>query len=54
MQQAIMSWHNFRQLKGQTVQSYTQEFRKRDLMFVIPLDTQETFIKYLGGLHSYL
>lgn len=23
MQKAIMSWHNFRQLKGQTVQDYT-------------------------------
>jgi hypothetical protein len=54
MQQAIMSWQNFRQLKGQTVQSYTQEFRKRDLLLGIPLDTQETLLKYIGGLHSYL
>ena len=54
MQQAIMSWQNFRQLKGQTVQSYTQEFRKRALLLGIPLDTQETFLKYIGGFHKYL
>jgi hypothetical protein len=49
-----MSWQNFRQLKGQTIQSYTQEFRKRDLLLGIPLDTQETLFKYIGGFHSYL
>jgi hypothetical protein len=54
MQQAIMSWKNFRKLKGQIVQSYTQDFRKRDLFLGIPLDTQETLLKYIGSLHSYL
>jgi len=54
MQQVIMSWQNVRQLKGQTVQSYTQEFRKRALLLGIPLDNQETLLKYIGGLHSYL
>ena len=54
MKQVVMSWQNFRQLKGQTVQSYTHEFRKRALLLGIPLDTQETLLKYIGGLHSYL
>ena len=43
-----------RQGKGQSVQEYTQEFRKRDLVLGIPLYTQETLLKYKGGLHSYL
>jgi hypothetical protein len=54
MQQAIMDWKNLRQAKGQSIQSYTQEFRKKDLTLGIPLYTQETLLKYIGGLHSYL
>ena len=54
MQRAIMSWKNFRQLKGQTVQEYTQEFRKRDLLLGVNLQSQDTIFKYIGGLHSYL
>jgi hypothetical protein len=41
-------------LKGQSVQSYTQEFRKRALTLGISLDSPETLLKYIGGLHSYL
>jgi len=54
MQQAMMSWQNLRQLKGKSVQWYTQEFRKRALMLGISLDSPETLLKYIGGLHSYM
>jgi len=54
MQKAIMSWHNFRQLKGQIVQDYTQEFRKKALLLGVNLNSQDTLLKYIGGLHSYL
>lgn len=54
MQKAIMDWQNFRQAKGKNVQSYTQEFRKRDFIVGIDLSSQDTLLKYIGGLHSYL
>jgi hypothetical protein len=54
MQKAIMDWQNFRQAKGKNVQSYTQEFRKRALILGIDLSSQDTLLKYIGGLHSYL
>ena len=50
----MIDWQNLRQGKGQSVQEYTQEFKKRDLVLGIPLYTQETILKYIGGLHSYL
>ena len=49
-----MSWKTIHQLKGQIVQSYTQEFRKKDLTLGISLDSPEPLLKYIGGLHSYL
>ena len=54
MQQAMMSWQTLQHLKGQSIQSYTQEFRKRALTIGISLDSPETLLKYIGGLHSYL
>ena len=54
MQKLIMSWKTFRQAKGQSIQEYTHEFRKRAIAFNVALDTQETLIKYIGGMHSYL
>jgi len=54
MQQAMMSWKTLCQLKGQSVQSYTQEFHKRALTLGISLDSPETLLKYIGCLHSYL
>ena len=36
------------------MQEYTQEFQKRALILGIPLYTQETLLKYIGGLHTYL
>ena len=49
-----MSWKTLRQLKGKSVQSYTQEFRKRALILGISLDPPKTLLEYIGGLHSYL
>ena len=49
-----MDWKNFRQLKGKSVQDYTHEFRRRALILGINLYSQETLLKYVGGLHSYL
>jgi hypothetical protein len=54
LQKAIMNWQNFRQLKGQNVQDYTQEFRRRALLLGVDLQSQDTLLKYIGGLHSYL
>ena len=54
MQKSTMSWQNVRKLKGQTVQEYTQEFRKRALLLGVNLNSQDTLLKYIGGLHSYL
>ncbi len=49
-----MDWKNLRQGKEQNVQEYTQLFRKRALVLGVPLYTQETLLKYIGGLHSHL
>eukprot|EP00253_Pinus_taeda_P018776 PITA_18776 len=49
-----MSWQTIRQLKGKSVQGYTQEFRKRALILGISLDSPETLLKYIGGLNSYM
>ena len=49
-----MDWQNFRQAKGQNVKSFTQEFRRRALVLGVDLSSQETLLKYIGALHSYL
>jgi hypothetical protein len=49
-----MECKNFRQAKGQSVQSFTQEFRRRDFVLGVDLSSQETLLKYIGALHSYL
>ena len=49
-----MDWKNLRQGKYQIVQEYTQEFKKRALILGITLYTQETLLKFIGGLHSHL
>jgi hypothetical protein len=53
-QKATMEWQNFKQAKGQNVQIFTQEFRRRALVLGVDLSSQETLIKYIGALHSYL
>ena len=54
MQKEIMVWKNFRQEKVMSVQSYTQDFRRRVLILGVELSSQDTLLKYIGGLHSYL
>jgi hypothetical protein len=54
MHKDIMDWKNFRKSKGKYVQRFTQEFRRRDLVLGIDLSSQETLLKYIGGLHNYL
>jgi hypothetical protein len=39
-QKASMEWKNFRQAKGQNVQSFTQEFRRRALVLGVDLSSQ--------------
>ena len=36
------------------MKSYTHEFRKRDFILGIDLSSQDTLLKYIGGLHNYL
>jgi hypothetical protein len=36
------------------VQEYTNEFFKMELMLNIPLHTQETLMKYIGGLPTHI
>ena len=48
MQKYIMDWNKFMQLKGQSVQSYTQEFRTRPLILGVDFTSQETLLKSLG------
>jgi hypothetical protein len=43
-----------RQSKGQTVQSFIEESRKKSLALNIPLDSYETLMKYICALHSYI
>jgi hypothetical protein len=50
----MMEWKTLRQSKVQTVQSFTEEFRKKNLSLNIPLYSYETLIKYIGALHSYI
>eukprot|EP00253_Pinus_taeda_P025508 PITA_25508 len=50
----MMNWQTLQQLKGQSVHDYTQEFRKIALILGISLDSPETLLKYIGGLHNYM
>ena len=36
------------------MQEYTDEFRKMALMLNIPLHTQETMMKYIGGFPAHI
>lgn len=49
-----MNWKYLRQGKGQDVQSFTKEFRKKALNLGIALDTPEVVTKYISSLHSYI
>jgi hypothetical protein len=54
LHKAMMKWQTLRQSKGQIVQSFTEEFRKKSLALSIPLDSYETLMKCIGTLHSYI
>ena len=49
-----MDWKQIKQGKGQNVQEFTEEFRKKALAHDIPLNTRETLLKYIGSFHSSL
>ena len=49
-----MEWQYLRQGKGQNVQSFIEEFRKKALSLGISLDSPEVVTKYIGSLHSYI
>jgi hypothetical protein len=53
-EKAIIEWKSLKLRKGQTVQEYTDGFRKMALMLDIPLQTQETLMKYIGGLPAHI
>jgi hypothetical protein len=54
LHKAMMEWKTLKQSKGQTVQSFIEEFRNKDLALKIPLDSYETLMKYIGALHNYI
>jgi hypothetical protein len=53
-EKALIEWQGIKLRKGQTMQEYTDEFRKMTLMLDIPLHTQETLMKYIGGLPAHI
>ena len=50
----LIEWKSLKLRKGQTVQEYIDGFRKLALMLDIPLQTQETLMKYIGGLPAHI
>jgi hypothetical protein len=53
-EKALIEWQGLKLRNGQTMQEYTDEFRKMALMLDIPLHTQETLMKYIGGLPTHI
>jgi hypothetical protein len=53
-EKALIECQSLKLRKGQTVQEYTNEFRKMALMLNIPLHTQETLMKYIRGLPAHI
>jgi hypothetical protein len=53
-EKSIIEWQSLKLRKGQTVQEYIDGFRKMALMLDIPLQTQETLMKYIGGLPAHI
>jgi hypothetical protein len=50
----LIEWKSLKLRKGQTMQEYTDGFRKMALMLDIPLHTQETLMKYIRGLPRHI
>ena len=53
-EKALIEWKDLKLRKGQIVQEYTDGFRKMALMLDVPLHTQETLMKYIGGLLAHI
>jgi hypothetical protein len=53
-EKALIEWKSLTLRKGQTMQEYTDGFRKMELMLDIPLHTQENLMKYIGGLPAHI
>jgi hypothetical protein len=53
-EKALVEWKSLKLRKVQSVQKYTNEFHKMDLMLDVPLTTQETLMKYIRGLSAYI
>jgi hypothetical protein len=53
-EKVLIEWQSLKLRKGQTVQEYTDRFQKMALMLDIPLQTQETLMKYIGGLPAHI
>jgi hypothetical protein len=54
LHKAMMEWKSLRKSKGQFVQSFIEEFRKKALALNIHLDSYDTLMKYICALHSYI
>ena len=50
----MMEWKSLRLSKGQNVQSFKEEFRKKALELNASLDTLEILMKYIGSLPNYI
>jgi hypothetical protein len=50
----LIEWKSLKLRKGQSVQEYIDEFRKMDLILVVPLTTQETLMKYIGSFPAHI
>jgi hypothetical protein len=50
----LIEWKTLKLRKGQSVLEYTDEFHKMTLMLDVPLTTQETLMKYIGGFPAYI
>jgi hypothetical protein len=50
----MKEWKTLRKSKGQTIQRFTEKFRKKSLALKIPLDSYEMLMKYIGTLHGYI
>jgi hypothetical protein len=53
-EKSLIEWQGLKLRKGQTVQEYTDGFRKMALMLGIPLHTQETLMNYIIGLPAHI
>jgi hypothetical protein len=53
-EKTLIEWQSLKLRKGQTMQEYTDGFRKMALVLDIPLHTQETLMKYIGGLPAHI